>query len=403
MKTPSDRGETTSLMEPLLLGESSRWRPALHDKALALVTASTRLDTSLPRGVAHGLAQLIRSMNCYYSNLIEGHDTHPVDIERALRADYSGEPRKRDLQLEARSHIAVQAWIDAGGLQGRAATAEGVREIHRRFCEELPESLLAVENPASGSRQRVVPGRWRESDVAVGRHHAVSPGAVARFMERFEAVYARLGKLDTILAAAAAHHRLLWIHPFADGNGRVARLMSYAMLQDAVGTIGIWSIARGLARNEPRYKDLLEECDQPRHGALDGRVALSEEALAGFIGFFLDICLDQVTFMEGLLQPASFARRVVGWADEEAAAGRIAARSGPLLEAVMARGEVERGDVEQLVGGSERTARRVTSPLLARGALVSDSPRAPLRLGFPVTVAHRWLPGLFPEPPSGRD
>ena len=125
----------------------------------------------------------------------------------------------------------MQAWIDVGGLQGRAATAEGVREIHRRFCEELPESLLAVENPASGSRQRVVPGRWRESDVAVGRHHAVSPGAVARFMERFEAVYARLGKLDTILAAAAAaHHRLLWIHPFADGNGRVARLMSYAML-----------------------------------------------------------------------------------------------------------------------------------------------------------------------------
>jgi len=75
-------------------------------------------------------------------------------------------------------------------------------------------------------------------------------------MERFEAVYARLGKLDTILAAAAAHNRLLWIHPFTDGNGRVARLMSYAMLQDAVGTIGVWSIARGLARNEPRSKDL---------------------------------------------------------------------------------------------------------------------------------------------------
>lgn len=403
MKTPTDRGESTSLMEPLLVGESSRWRPSLHDKALELVAASTRLDQSLPKGSSEGLAELVRSMNCYYSNLIEGHDTHPVDIERALRADYSNEPRKRDLQLEARSHIAVQSWIDAGGLKGRAATADGVSEIHRRFCEDLPESLLTIEDPDTGSRHRVVPGRWRESDVAVGRHYAVSPGAVARCMERFEAVYARLGKLDTILAAAAAHHRLLWIHPFADGNGRVARLMSYAMLRDSIGTSGIWSVARGLARNESAYKDRLEDCDQPRHGDLDGRGALSEEALAGFIDFFLDICVDQVTFMEQLIQPTSFVGRVIRWANAEVAAGRLAARSDRLLEAVIIRGELERGDIENLLGTSERTARRVTSGLLAQGALVSDSPRARLRLGFPVKLAHHWLPGLFPEPLTGRD
>lgn len=399
---PIDRGESTSLMEPLLVGESSRWRSRLHDKALELVAASTRLDQSLPQGSAAGLADLVRSMNCYYSNLIEGHDTHPLDIERALRADFSTEPRKRDLQLEARSHIAVQAWIDAGGLAGRAATADGIREIHRRFCGQLPESLLWVENPDSGTRHRVVPGAWREFDVAVGRHRAVSPGAVDRFMERFEAVYARLGKLDTILAAATAHHRLLWIHPFADGNGRVARLMTYAMLKDSLGTSGIWSIARGLARNESAYKDRLEDCDQPRHGDLDGRGSLSEEALAGFINFFLDICLDQVTFMERLVQPMSLVRRVIRWADAEVAAGRLPARSGRLLEAVLIHGEVERGATETLLETSTRTARRVTSALLAQGAMVSESPRSPLRLGFPARLAHHWLPGLFPEPlPEG--
>lgn len=399
---PIDRGESTSLMEPLLVGESSRWRSRLHDKALELVAASTRLDQSLPQGSAAGLADLVRSMNCYYSNLIEGHDTHPLDIERALRADFSTEPRKRDLQLEARSHIAVQAWIDAGGLAGRAATADGIREIHRRFCGQLPESLLWVENPDSGTRHRVVPGAWREFDVAVGRHRAVSPGAVDRFMERFEAVYARLGKLDTILAAATAHHRLLWIHPFADGNGRVARLMTYAMLKDSLGTSGIWSIARGLARNESAYKDRLEDCDQPRHGDLDGRGSLSEEALAGFINFFLDICLDQVTFMERLVQPMSLVLRVIRWADAEVAAGRLPARSGRLLEAVLIHGEVERGATERLLETSTRTARRVTSALLAQGAVVSESPRSPLRLGFPARLAHHWLPGLFPEPlPEG--
>lgn len=400
MATPADRNESTSLMEPMLVGETSRRRAALNDQALELVAASTRLDRSLPPGAARSLARLVRSMNCYYSNLIEGHDTHPVDIERALRADYSAEPAKRDLQLEARSHIAVQSWIDGGGLAGRAATADGIREIHRRFCEELPEPLLWVQNPDAGTRQRVVPGHWRESDVAIGRHYAVSPGAVVRFMERFDVAYGRLGKLDSVLAAAAAHHRLLWIHPFADGNGRVARLMSHAMLKDSIDTCGIWSIARGLARHETAYKDHLEECDQPRRGDLDGRGALSEESLAGFVGFFLDICLDQVTFMERLVQADSLIGRVVRWAESETAAGRLVPRSDRLLEALLARGALERGEAERVVGASDRTARRVTSALIASGVVESDSPRAPLRLAFPATAAHHWLPGLFPEPPT---
>ena len=400
MSQPVDCGEDTSLMEPMLLGESSPRRVALADKALELVTASTRLDGTLPRGVAGCLAGLVRSMNCYYSNLIEGHDTHPVDIERALRADYSAEPRKRDLQLEARSHIAVQAWIDGGSLAGRASTAAAIREIHTRFCGELPESLLTVGDIGTGGGIRVVPGSWRVTDVAVGRHRAVSPGAVERFMERFEAVYAHLGKMETILAVAAAHHRLLWIHPFADGNGRVARLVSYAMLRDSIGASGIWSIARGLARREVDYKDQLEDCDQPRRSDIDVRGTLGEGALADFVELFLDICLDQVSFMERLVQPAALTGRVIRWAEEEMAAGRLAPRSDRLLEALLLRGEFERGDVERLLSVSERTARRTTSSLLEAGALVADSPRAPLRLGFPVKAAYRWLPGLFPDLPS---
>jgi hypothetical protein len=53
----------------------------------------------------------------------------------------------------------VQRWIDEGGLQGRAATAAGLCEIHRRFGELLPESLLWVEEPDTGERMRMVPSR----------------------------------------------------------------------------------------------------------------------------------------------------------------------------------------------------------------------------------------------------
>src|SRR6266566_6574701 len=133
-------------MEPLLIGDGSPHRGALTDLALDLAQKSAGFRRSLPPSLLASLADLVRAMNCYYSNLIEGHDTHPVDIERALKNDYSKDPRKRDLQLEAKAHITVQKWIDGRALKGRAATTEGIREIHRRFGELLPEDLLWVED-----------------------------------------------------------------------------------------------------------------------------------------------------------------------------------------------------------------------------------------------------------------
>ncbi|HEU4616882.1 MAG TPA: Fic family protein, partial [Gammaproteobacteria bacterium] len=290
-------------MEPLVLSGGSRHRPELTDLAIELATASAGLRRSLPDGIVRALATLVRSMNCYYSNLIEGHDTHPVDIERALNKDYSADPKKRELQLEAEAHIAVQKWIDEGGIKGRATTSAAILELHKRFCERLPEALLWKDHPTTKEKLPVVPGVLRAWDVKVGDHLSISPGAVPRFLARFEEVYSGLGKSETLLAAAAAHHRLAWIHPFLDGNGRVIRLMSYATLLDTLDTGGVWSIARGLARNVESYKHHLSNCDLERRNDLDGRGHLSEEALAEFTRFFLQTCLDQVRFMEELVQP----------------------------------------------------------------------------------------------------
>jgi Fic family protein len=320
-----------------------------------------------------------------------------VDIERALKNDYSKEPRKRDLQLEAKAHIAVQEWIDGGGLNGRVTTEEGIRETHRRFCELLPEDLLWVEDPKTNQRVRVVPGELRARDVIVGTHVTVSSGAVPRFLTRFSEVYGALNKTDSILAVATAHHRLLCIHPFLDGNGRVARLMSHVMLLESLGTGAAWSVARGLARNVEAYKRHLMACDQPRRNDLDGRGQLSEEALAAFTEFFLGICIDQVDFMESLVQPDHLRTRIRLWAEEETALGHLLPKSSNILEAVLYRGELPRGDAAGVVSTGDRQARRIVSGLLDAGVLVSESSRAPLRLAFPATLASRWMPGLFPE------
>jgi Fic family protein len=397
IETMVDRNEPVSLMEPMLIADASRHRPALTDLALDLAQLSAGFRRSLPKGLLASLAGLVRSMNCYYSNLIEGHDTHPIDIERALNGDYSKDAKKRDLQIEARAHIAVQQWIDDGGLRGRAVSADSIREIHRRFCEHLPDDLLWAVDPVTQEKIKVIPGELRRRDVAVGNHIPVSPGAVPRFLHRFEAVYCRLGKTETILATAAAHHRLVWIHPFLDGNGRVARLMSHATLLEALDTGALWSVARGLARSVDAYKGHLAACDQTRRNDLDGRGQLSEENLAEFTRFFLNVCLDQVAFMEGLMQPDRLRARILIWSEEEIRLGRLPPKSGSVLEAVLYRGELARGEAAAIVGTGERQARRVVSALVKRGIFLSESSRAPLRLAFPATLAARWLPGLFPE------
>jgi Fic family protein len=392
-----NRAQAPSLMEPMVLSSDSRQQSELADLALELATESTRFKSSIPPAFVAGLAVLVRAMNCYYSNLIEGHDTHPVDIERALRKDYSRDPEKRDLQLEAASHIAVQAWIDEGGLTNRPLKVVSIIEIHKRFYDSLPEALMWVQDPETQKKFKVVPGKLRERQVKVGLHVPVEPQYLPAFMERFESAYAGLSKVQSIIATAASHHRLLWIHPFLDGNGRVARLMSYAVFLDLLDTGGIWSIARGLARNQAEYKRHLMACDQPRHGDLDGRCSLSEEALAAFTRFFLQTCLDQVRFMASLIRPDLLRERVLSWAREEVALGVLPPRSIAVMESLLSLGELARGDVQSILNASPATARRVISALLHIGVVTSTSIRAPIRLAFPASLASRWLPGMFPE------
>src|SRR6478735_8175604 len=103
-KAVPDWAESLGLMEPMVIGDGARQRAALTDLALELAQKSAGFRRSLPESLLASLADLVRAMNCYYSNLIEGHDTPPVDIERALKNDYSNDIRKRDLQLEAKAH-----------------------------------------------------------------------------------------------------------------------------------------------------------------------------------------------------------------------------------------------------------------------------------------------------------
>lgn len=381
-------------MEPLL-PESNR---DLEDLAIELTSAASRFAARLHPVMRASVGDLVRSMNCYYSNLIEGHSTLPVDIDRAMAGDFARAPEKRNLQLEARAHIEVQQIIDGGEMPFPVMSLDGICWLHGEFCRRLPDDLLIVRNPDTGEEIKMVPGQLRTRHVKVGEHIAPEPDMIESLLARLVEGYSlkMLSKLQKIISVGASHHRLTWIHPFFDGNGRVSRLFSHALLRELGIGSELWSVSRGLARNVSDYKRLLSQADQPRRGDLDGRGNLTQAGLTEFTAFFLSCCLDQVTFMEELLKPEELLNRIEVWCNEEVQMQRLPKGSWPLLREAVLSGEFSRSQVQALTGYQERQARTVLSSLLNCGVLASATAKGKVRLGFPVYIVERWLPRLYP-------
>jgi Fic family protein len=393
--------ETVQRIEPTRLEEAGE---AMTDIIADLVAAATKLGGTFHPRTAANLADLVRIANTYYSNLIEGHNTRPRDIERALAGDLHRDRERRNLQIEAAAHVRLQAEIDRLAAEHRLdepAAPEFSRWLHREFYRGASEDMLRVHG--AGRDFVMEPGEWRsrpEHEVAVGRHQPPSSGRVPVFMTYFAERYrlAPLGTAGRLMAMAAAHHRFNYIHPFPDGNGRVSRLMSHAMgLSAGIGAHGLWSISRGLSRgleSRAEYKQMMDYADTPRQGDLDGRGNLSLRALSEFVLWFLRICLDQVSFMSGLLEVETLARRLRIYVERS---GSLKPEAVPLLEEALIRGEFERGEITRITGMPERTARRVLKEVLDAGLLASETPKGRLSLRFPADALDVLFPRLFAE------
>jgi Fic family protein len=393
--------ETPQRIEPTRPEETPE---AITDVIADLTAASARLGKGLHPLTAANLADLVRLMNTYYSNLIEGHNTRPKDIARALEGEFDKDEDRRNLQLEAAAHVRVQVEIDrraAAKSLPEPASSEFIKWLHLEFYRDAPKEMLLIRG--AGKEFIMVPGAWRsapEHDVAVGRHVPPASARVGDFMRYFEERYAfkNLKTAGRIIAMAAAHHRLNFIHPFPDGNGRVSRLMSHAMAQEAgIGAHGLWSVSRGLARGlkaPSEYKQMMDLADTPRQGDLDGRGNLSLKALNEFILWFLQVCLDQVKFMESLFELDSLGPRFKTYVEQSKTLKPEAVR---LLEEGLIRGQFERGEAARITGLPDRSARRVLADLIEVGLLGSETPKGQVSLRFPTESLDILFPRLFPQ------
>lgn len=235
-----------------------------------------------------------------------------------MNDDYAAKPAVRNRQREARVHVEVQKIIEAKSEVGeiRVCTSDFICLIHRLFYERLPKELWIVENEETGEAQEVVPGHFRQATVKVGQHIPPGPEEIAGLMQRFVEVYApefHRGT-DRLLAAAASHHRLSWIHPFLDGNGRVIRLFTGCyLIHSDMDSYGLWTISRGFARYRDRYVQNLADADAPGQGDVNGRGHMTQRGLDRFCRFFLETCMDQITFMGTLLDIDGMVDRLRGY------------------------------------------------------------------------------------------
>jgi Fic family protein len=403
--------ETPARIEPCLFEDEIP--RTLADLVAEIQHEAAGLGRDLHPDSAAELAEFVRVMNCYYSNLIEGHDTRPRDIERALAGAELDED-KRPLALEARAHVLVHRAIDRSFAEGALPSPTSsvfLMWVHRAFYQEMPPEFRFVRLPG-GDTVPIVPGQFRtrpEEDVEVGRHLPPSSERVADFMGYIERRFGAAEKWAShrVIAIASAHHRLNYIHPFVDGNGRVSRLMSHAMaLRAGIGGAGLWSISRGLARglrDRGEYKRMMDHADSPRRGDLDGRGNLSQAALRDFCEWFLAVMLDQIRFTTAAFRLETLETRyrklLVDLGHDK--------RAVDLMSAVLRFGRLDRGDAAVVLKVSERTARNVLSEMVRLGFLKSGTPKGPVRITFPLDYRDRLFPNLFadaaidaPEPPA---
>lgn len=394
----------TASFEPLF--PEDRVLGALTESAGRLIAECQKLVGLDDKPLAAALIPLLRSMNSYYSNKIEGQHTTPAKIEAALRREYLPDAGERRKQLLATAHIDAEItlehrWRDE---QVRQLFSAGkVRDIHAGLFSVLPEPFCVTDDG-----ERIVPGQLRAREVSVGRRLAPEPEMIEPLLDVWATRYGGVSVREyQLIAIACSHHRLAWIHPFIDGNGRVCRLHSHLALHAAGMTRGLWSPLRGMARTHDTYYERLAMADMRRRNDLDGRGSLSQEELVKFAAYFIeDCCLDQVTYMSAMTNLPGFGKRLADllrylehnpWQiGSEKSVVKADLATLPMEFVAVVR-PITRGEFAQMLRTSDTTARRIIRSLLHFGLLKSASHRDELSFALPLPSLRILFPKLWPE------
>ena len=376
----------------------------LQELASEIIAQCHQLHGQAGKSIVQSLRPKLRAMNSYYTNKIEGQHTLPINIERALKKDFDADAELANKQRLAIAHMEVEELLESE-LEGVSLNELFDPALVCKIHGELYSRLLETDR-VTDEEKIIIPGKYREEDVTAGRHVAPKWQGIDDLMKAWASHYRGLtGTEALVIGTACSHHRLAWIHPFIDGNGRTARLHSHLALHSKGLTQGLWSPMRGLARAQEDYYARLNNADMPRRNDLDGRGTLSQEELVKFTHYFLETCLDQVKFMQQQLNLDSLKSRLKdllihlqenSWQlGSEKSLIKIEALEALHYTAMM--GPIERARFIAMIGLGDRSGRRILASLIDYGVLSAKSTRSPVTFDVPLSSLRFLFPRLWPE------
>lgn len=372
-----------------------------------LCIKSASLAGSHSPQILYGIKALLRKVNSYYSNQIESEGTHPIDIDKATRQEFSSDSKEKQLQQLSLVHIEVQKYVENYFTEGQTPySRDFILDVHRELYSHPDMAhFLQIEDKENNTIIEMLPGKLRENNVRVGQHIAPDYTELSSFFNKYELLYRipnHATQAKKVIYSLASHHRLMWIHPFLDGNGRTARLVLDGIFTSmALEGYGLWNISRGLSRRSEEYKRYLALADMGRQGDLDGRGALSTKAFISYIKFMLAVALDQVDFMNKNLKMHSLHERIESYV-RLSKEGLFNTKPLPkyselLFKELLMVGEVPRGKVMDIIHTKERTATTLIKELTQMDFLESDTPKSAIRLKFNAHFASYIFPELIPQ------
>lgn len=315
-------------------------------------------DLPITPSVLAALRETARLFSTHYSTMIEGNRLTQEQVSKVIGEKHRFPGRARD-EREVLGYYAAVETLEKFAAAGRGPTEQQIRTLHALVM--------------SGGRRTARPTPYRDGQNVIrdsrSRRIVYMPPVAKDVPVLMKELVAWLGAAESEefpcpIRAAVAHYQFATIHPYYDGNGRTARLLTTLVLHlGGYDLKGLYALEEYYAQDLPGYYEALAV--GPSHNYYEGRATAD---ITKWIEYF---CAGVAESFENVRRRA---KEAGGVSDRATALRQLDPRQRKALELFRESAVIVSRDVAVLLGVSERTARNLLSAWVANGFLIAVDP-----------------------------